>query len=84
MGCVEILVVLAVTALNFAIVSRCIGFYELVTDTQLRQDFLKERRFANLLASQTVCELRAVVRLNALNGIWKFLNAMPDKLGGRI
>ena len=44
MGCVEILVVFAVTALYLAVVSWCIGTDEFVPDPQLLQRFLEQGR----------------------------------------
>ncbi len=44
MRCIEILVVLAVTALYLTVMSWCIGTDEFVPDPQLLQRFLKQGR----------------------------------------
>ena len=79
-GSVEIFVVLTVTALHFAVVPGRIGFNQLVADTEVLQSLFKERGFVVLGADEAVSKFGAVVRLDALYGIWKAFNATLDKL----
>ena len=84
MGSVEVFVVFAMAAFNLAVVPWREDTDELVPDTEIVKRFLKESGAHCFRAVHPVSELRAVVRLDALNGEGKLLHAMTDKLGGRI
>ena len=77
---VEIFIVLAVTALHFAVVPGRVGPDEFMTDAQLFQCHLKERLFLCALRVEPVGELGAIVRLDTLNGIGELLRTVADKL----
>ena len=64
---IEALLILAVAALHFAVVTRCIGANQLVADTQLGGSRLKESGSVLFAGKETVGELNAVVGLNALH-----------------
>ena len=64
---IEALLILAVTTLHFAVVTRRIGADELVADTQLGGSRLKESGTVLFAGKETVGELNAVVGLNALH-----------------
>ena len=79
MGSVEFFIVLAVAALNFAIVSRGIGADQFVLNPQFSQCFLKKGLSLCCGGVETVREFRAVVRLDALNGKGELSDKMADK-----
>ena len=81
---IEIFVVLAVAALNLAVVARGEDPDKLVLDAEIVKGLLKERGPHGFRAVHPVCELGAIVRLDAFNRIREFLYAMADKLCGRI
>ena len=64
---IEPLLVFAVAAFNLAIMARSVGTDELVTDTQLSGGILKQCGNLSFTVGETVGELKAVVRLNALD-----------------
>ena len=64
---IEALLILAVAALHFTVVTRRIGADELVPDTQLGGSRLKESGSVLFAGKETVGELNAVVGLNALH-----------------
>ena len=63
----EALLILAVTALHFTVMTWSIGADELVADPQLGGNRLKESRSVLFAGKETVGELNAVVGLNALH-----------------
>ena len=63
---IESLLIFAVTAFYFAVVSWCIRPDELMAYTQFRQCGFKQSRFVLQRAIKTISELRAVVGLDAL------------------
>ena len=67
MRSVELLVVLAVTALHLPVVTWGVGTDELVADTELFQLQFKESRFVGAFGQKAVGKLGAVVRPNAFN-----------------
>ncbi len=71
-------------AFDLSIVPRRENFNELMLNTELIKGFLKERRSNCFGVVHSVCELGAVIRLDALDHIRELLHAMPDKLSGRI
>ena len=64
---IEALLILAVAALHFAVVTRSIGANQLVADTQLGGSRLKESGSVLFAGKETVGELNTVVGLNALH-----------------
>lgn len=84
MGSVELLVVLAVTAFNLAIMPWRAWLDQLVSDAQLLAGFLKESQFDGGMTVETVGELKPVVGLDALNGERELFHAMAEKDSGRI
>ena len=84
MGGIEVFVILPVAALDLSIVPRRKDLNELMLNTELIKRLLKERRPHRFRAVHPVCELRAVVRLDALDRIRELPHTMPDELGGRI
>ena len=64
--------------------SGCEGTDLLVPNPQLCQCFLKERQRLFLAVAHLVGKFKSVVRLDALNGVGKFLHHMPQKLRGGI
>ena len=81
---VEVFIVLAMAALDLAVMARCVDPDELVPDPQLVERFLKERRTLRFGAGHPGRELRTIVRLDAFDHIGELLHAMADKLGGGI
>ena len=81
---VEILIILAMAALDLSVMPRREDFNELMPDSELVERFLKERRPHRLGSVHPVRELGAVVRLDAFNRVRELFHAMADKLGGRI
>lgn len=73
---VEVLVIFSVTALSLAAVSWGKGFDFFVEDPQLRERLLKERQGLFPAVSHLVCKFKAVICLDALDGIGNFLNDM--------
>lgn len=71
---IELLVVFAVTALNFAVVAGCIRADESVPDTELGKGLLKECKTVGLRTVEPVEKLRTVVGLDTLNSIGEFLH----------
>ena len=84
MRSVEILIVFAVTALNFAVVAGRIRADEFVLDTEFGKSLLKECGTIGFGIVQPVGKLRTVVGLDTLNGIREFLNNMAKEDVGRI
>ena len=78
---IELFVVFSVAAFNFAVMSWCKRFNLLMSDTELIKRFLKERRRRFLAVPHLVCKFKSVIRLNAFNGIWKFLHNVLKKHG---
>ena len=64
---IEALLILAVAALHFAVVTRRIGPDELVADTQLCGGGLKQSREIPLAVGKTVGELKSIVSLDTLH-----------------
>lgn len=73
---VESLLILAVTALHFAIVSGRIGADELMPDTKLGSGLFKQGLQVPLAVAEPVGELEAVICLNTFYG-----EALPFKEG---
>ena len=69
-------------SLDLAVVTRSVDLDPLMPDAQLGQRPLEERR--SMLLCIDVRELRAIVRLYALDHIRELLHAMPDELCGGI
>ena len=81
---IKVLVVLAVTAFHFAVVSWCERSDLLVTDTELCQRFLEEGKGLLIAVAHLIGKFKAIIRLDTLNGIWEFLDDMLEKLRGGI
>ena len=77
---VKILIIFSVASLDLAIMSGSIRFDQFMLDAKLLQRFFKESFPVGTRSSETVCELRSVVRLNTFNGIREMLYTMPDEL----
>ena len=84
MGGIELFVILAVTALYFAIVPGCIWADEFVTDAQTLKLQLKEGWLVTSFGKKTVGKFGAVVRLDTFNGKGKPFDHMAQENGGRI
>lgn len=67
-SCVEAFLILAVTALDLAIVTRGVGTNELVTNAEFSSSRFKQRRNVAFGIGETVGELKAVIRLNTFHG----------------
>lgn len=80
-GGVELLIVLAVAALNLAIVPWSIGADELVADAELGEGGFKERRFVLFTSNETISEFRAIIGLDALKEEGKLLGTVADEQG---
>ena len=80
MGGIEPLVVLPVAALHFAVMPRGIGSDYLVADAMLLQTHLKKGGLVPV-CGEAVCELSAVVRLDALNGAGEGFHKVFHKQG---
>ncbi len=83
-GNVEFLIALAVASFDLAIVLWGIGPDQLVPDTELGKGMFKESRTWFLVSNETVGELRAIIRLDTLNGERKLLSTVLDEQGRRI
>ena len=81
---VEILIILAMAALDLSVMPRREDFNELMPDSELVEGFLKESRPHRFGTVHPVRELGAVVRLDAFDRVRELLHAMADELGGRI
>ena len=64
---VELVVILPMAALNFTVMPRCVGTDQLVTDTMFFKRKLEHRLPIPLTLRESVCKLKAVVCLNALD-----------------
>ena len=64
---IEALLVLAVAALNLAVVPRCIRTDQLMPDAQFSSSFFKQRRQIALAVGKAVGKLKTIVRLNAFH-----------------
>ena len=84
MGSIEIFVIFAVAALDLAVMSWSIRLDELVTNAEPVKRNFEKRLLVRALWVEAVGELRAVVRLDAFNGIWEAFNTMLDELRRRI
>lgn len=73
---VEVLVIFSMTALCLAVVSWGKGFDFLWRIPNSESVFLKSVRGFFLLVSHLVCKFKAVICLDALDGIGNFLNDM--------
>ena len=78
MGCIEFLIVLAMTSLYFSIVPWCVGLDQLVTNIKLLQGFFKERWLGIFSANQPICEFAGIICLHPLArighlfiGLWR-------------
>ncbi len=81
---IEFLVVLSVTAFYLAIMPWRVRPDQLMPNTELFQRFLKQSRFGVLAVCQTVCKLKSIICLDALNRVWELLCHILQKLCGRI
>ena len=79
-GGIEILIIFPVAAFDLAVVPGRIRLDQFVLDAKLLQCFFKESFPVGTLSSETICELRSVVRLNTFNGIREMFHTMPDEL----
>ena len=77
---IELLVIFPVTALHLTIVPGSEWSDQLMPDAQLLQRTFKQSRL-RFLTVQTVCKLRAVVSLDAFDGIRELFHHMLDELG---
>lgn len=84
MRSIEILVVFAVAAFHLAVMSRGVGFDELVLDTEFLQRHFKEGFLAGALGIEPVGKLRAIIRLDTFNGIRETFYTVLNKLRRRI
>ena len=84
MRSIELLIVLAVTAFNLAVMPWRTWLDQLVSDSQLLAGFLKERYLGGRMTAETVGELRTVVSLDALNGERELFHAVLKEDSGRI
>lgn len=67
MAGIEALLILAVTTLHFTVVAWSIGANELVADTQLGGNGLKQSREIPLAVGEAVGELKSIVSLDAFH-----------------
>lgn len=84
MRSIKILVVLAVTAFNFTVVSGSKGVDFLVLDAKLSQSLFKQGRWLLFAVTHFIGELKAIVGLDAFDCIRELFYNMPKKLRGRI
>ena len=84
---IEALLILAVAALHFAVVTRCIGANQLVANALAGGSFLKQRGTILFARKEAVGELRAVICLGALDvdALERVpLDQLVQKIGGGI
>lgn len=84
MRSIELLIVLAVAAFHFTVMSGSKRTNELVADSQIGQGFLKQRGFLGPIGDKTVGKFWAVIGLNTLNDIGEASDDVLYELGGRI
>ena len=83
MGGIKAFIIFPVASLYLAVVPWCIGADQLMSDAMLFQMELEEGGFIPA-GSKTIRELRAIIRLDALNRAGKRFYEMIHKKGGRI
>ena len=83
-GGIELFVILAVAALDFAIVPGCIWADEFVTDAKTLKFPFKERRLVASFWKQAVGKFGAVVGLDTFNGKGESFDHVTQENGGRI
>ena len=66
-GGIEVFLILAVAALRFAVVARCIGADELVSDTQLGGGGLKQCGKIPFAVGEAIGKFKAVIRLDTFH-----------------
>ena len=81
---IELFIILAVTALHFSVVARCVWLNQFVPNAELFTGLFKERLTRGLVGVEAIRKLRTVVCLNALDQIRKLLKAMSEKNRRRI
>ena len=87
MSCVKILIILAVWALNFTVVTRCERSDQLMRDLSLFERALKERKIVGRRSAEAFRELKPVVGLDAFywkSEPFKVIEHMNEKLRGGI
>lgn len=84
MRSIELLVVLAVTALNLSVMSWCVRPDQLVPNTQPCQLSFKGGKRVSAPGQQPLCKLRTIIRLYTFNGKRKALYHVLEKQLGRI
>ena len=80
-GVIETLLILAVTAFHFAIVSWRIGFNQLMLNAQFTKCFLEQSLLFCSSCAKPICEFKSIVSLDAFNDIRKRLDYVLDELG---
>ena len=81
---IEIFIVFAMAALDLAVVPGRERFNTLVLYAVLFERDFKESLFVGTLRVEAVGKLRAVVRLDAFDGIWKAIYTVFNEFGRRI
>mgnify|MGYP006912713987 CR=1 FL=1 len=81
MGSIEILIILAVRALNFTVMPRSIWFYEFMLYATLFEKLLKQRGHRLVRTAKTLCKLLTVVGLNTFNFEFERLEHMFKENG---
>lgn len=85
MRSIKTLVILAMTALDLAIMARGVRANQLVSDAVFCKMYLKNRGlFGAAVRAETLGKFLSVIRLDAFNRIRKRLDEMLQKLRGRI
>ena len=77
---IEVFIVFAVAALDLAVVSGSERLNAFVLNTKPIQGYFKERFLVGALRVEPVGKLRAVVRLDAFDGIREAFHAVLDEL----
>ena len=80
MDSIEVFVVFAMAALHLPVVSGSERFNAFVLNTKPIQRYFKERFLVGTLGIEPIGKLRAVVRLDTLNGIRKAFYAVLNEL----
>ena len=83
-GSIKLLIILTVTALYLSIVPWRVRTDQLMPDSQFHQGPFKNSQLFCGQGVEPVGKFRAIVCLNALNGIGEFSDTVSDKLGGGI
>ena len=78
---IKLLIILAVTAFNFSVVSGRKGFNQLMLNAQFTKCFLEQSLLFCSSGAKPICEFKSIVSLDAFNDIRKRLDYVLDELG---